>query len=206
MSVNVTVYNQGKPGETLQLSVEVFDKPFNEPLLHQVVTAILASQRQGTRAQKTRSEVSGGGGKPWKQKGTGRARAGSIRSPIWRSGGTTFAAKPQSYKQKINKKSYAAAVRSILSELIRNDRLIIVNNITVEQPKTRVMLEQLKAYSFEHALIVSDNIDENLYLATRNIPNVALVDVVEVNPVLLIGFDKVIMTVDAIKQLEEKFS
>lgn len=206
MSVNVTVHNQGKPGESLQLSEMVFNTPYNEPLLHQVVTAIMASQRQGTRAQKTRSEVSGGGAKPWKQKGTGRARAGSSRSPIWRKGGTTFAAKPQNYKQKINKKSYAVAVRSILSELIRQDRLVVVDSFNVEQPKTKAMIEQLKHYSFESALIVADNIDENLYLATRNLANVALVDVVEVNPVLLVGFEKVIMTTEAIKQLEEQFA
>jgi large subunit ribosomal protein L4 len=206
MSVNVAVHKQGKPGEALVLSEMVFDKPFNEPLLHQVVTAILASQRQGTRAQKTRSEVSGGGAKPWKQKGTGRARAGSIRSPIWRSGGTTFAAKPQCYKQKINKKSYATAMRSVLSELLRQDRLVVVEEFKVEQPKTKAMLEQLSFYNYESLLIISESIDENLYLASRNLPKVALVDVVEVNPVLLVGFDKVIMTVEAIKQLEEMFA
>jgi len=206
MSINVAVHKQGKPGESLQLSEVVFNKPFNEPLLHQVVTAILASHRQGTRAQKTRSEVSGGGTKPWKQKGTGRARAGSIRSPLWKGGGTTFAAKPQCYKQKINKKSYVTAVRSLLSELVRQERLVVVDEFIIEQPKTKLMLEQLKAYNFESVLIVSDAIDENLYLASRNIRNVALVDVVEVNPVLLIGFDKVLMTVEAVKQLEEKFA
>lgn len=206
MSVSVAVHKQGKPTESLQLSEVVFNRPFNEPLLHQVVTAILASQRQGTRAQKTRSEVSGGGAKPWKQKGTGRARAGSIRSPIWKGGGKIFAAKPQCYKQKINKKSYTSAVRSLLSELLRQERLIVVDELTVSQPKTKVMLEQLKAYQYDSVLIVSDAIDENLYLATRNIPNVALVDVVEVNPVLLIGFDKIMMTVEAVKQLEENFA
>lgn len=206
MSINVTVHKEGKPGESLQLSEVVFNKPFNEPLLHQVVTAILASQRQGTRAQKTRSEVSGGGTKPFKQKGTGRARAGSIRSPLWKGGGKTFAARPQCYKQKINKKSYASAIRSVLSELIRQDRLIVADEVKVEQPKTKLMLELLKTYQFENVLIVSEAIDENLYLASRNLPNVAIVDVVEVNPVLLIGFDKVLITVEAIKQLEEKFA
>lgn len=205
MSINVAVHSKGVKNEAIQLSEVVFDKPFNEPLLHQVVTAILASQRQGTRAQKTRTEVNGGGAKPWKQKGTGRARAGSIRSPLWRGGGKTFAAKPQCYKQKINKKSYSVAMCSTLSELLRQDRLILVDKLEVEQPKTKAMLEQLKPYEFDNVLIVSENIDENLYLASRNLPNVAMVDVVELNPVLLIGFDKVIMTVEAIKQLEEKF-
>lgn len=206
MSVNVAVHKQGKEAQALELSELVFDKPFNEPLLHQVVNAILASQRQGTRAQKTRSEVSGGGAKPWKQKGTGRARAGSSRSPIWRKGGTTFAAKPQCYKQKINKKSYAVAMRSVLSELIRQDRLLIVDDLAVNAPKTKMMLEQLSFYQFKSLLIVSDNIDENLYLASRNLANVALVDVIEVNPVLLVGFDKIMLTVEAVKQLEEMFA
>lgn len=206
MSINVTVHKEGKPGESLQLSEVVFNKPFNEPLLHQVVTAILASQRQGTRAQKTRSEVSGGGIKPFKQKGTGRARAGSIRSPLWKGGGKTFAARPQCYKQKVNKKSYVSAIRSVLSELIRQDRLVVADELKVAQPKTKQMLELLKTYKFENVLIVSEAIDENLYLASRNLPNVAIVDVVEVNPVLLIGFDKVLITVEAIKQLEEKFA
>jgi large subunit ribosomal protein L4 len=163
----------------------------------------LAGGRQGTRAQKTRSEVAGGGKKPWRQKGTGRARAGTIRSPIWRSGGTTFAAKPQDHSHKVNKKMYRAAMRSILSELARTDRLVVVESFDMEQPKTKLLLQQLKGFDLENVLIVGNAVDQNLYLAARNLHKVEVCDVDAADPVSLIAFDKVMVTVDAVKKFEE---
>jgi large subunit ribosomal protein L4 len=196
-----------KPGNTAAGTVSVseatFAREYNEALVHQVVTAFLAGARQGTKAQKTRSEVAGGGRKPWRQKGTGRARAGTIRSPIWRSGGTTFAAKPQDHSQKVNRKMYRAAMRSILSELARTDRLVVVEGLGVEQPKTKLLVEQLKGLGVENVLIISSEIDENLYLASRNLHKVDVCDVDAVDPVSLIAFDKVLVTVDAVKKFEE---
>ena len=196
-----------KPGNaaagTVSVSETTFAREYNEALVHQVVTAFLAGARQGTRAQKTRSEVAGGGRKPWRQKGTGRARAGTIRSPIWRSGGTTFAAKPQDHSQKVNRKMYRAAMRSILSELARTDRLVVVEGLGVEQPKTKLLVEQLKGLGVENVLIISSEIDENLYLASRNLHKVDVCDVDAVDPVSLIAFDKVLVTVDAVKKFEE---
>jgi len=196
-----------KPGNTAAGTVSVseatFAREYNEALVHQVVTAVLAGARQGTKAQKTRSEVAGGGRKPWRQKGTGRARAGTIRSPIWRSGGTTFAAKPQDHSQKVNRKMYRAAMRSILSELARTDRLVVVEGLGVEQPKTKLLVEQLKGLGVENVLIISSEIDENLYLASRNLHKVDVCDVDAVDPVSLIAFDKVLVTVDAVKKFEE---
>ena len=180
-----------------------FAREYNEALVHQVVTAYLSGARQGTRAQKTRSEVAGGGKKPWRQKGTGRARAGTIRSPIWRSGGTTFAARPQDHSQKVNKKMYRAAMRSILSELARTDRLVVVEGVDVDQPKTKLLVEQLKGFGVENVLIVADAVDKNLYLAARNLHKVDVCDVDAVDPVSLIAFDKVMVTVDAVKKFEE---
>jgi len=171
--------------------------------VHQVVTAYLAGGRQGTRAQKTRSEVAGGGKKPWRQKGTGRARAGTIRSPIWRSVGTTFAAKPQDHSHKVNKKMYRAAMRSILSELARTDRLVVVESFDMEQPKTNLLLQQLKGFDLENVLIVGNAVDQNLYLAARNLHKVEVCDVDAADPVSLIAFDKVMVTVDAVKKFEE---
>jgi len=185
------------------VSEATFAREYNEALVHQVVTAFLAGARQGTKAQKTRAEVAGGGRKPWRQKGTGRARAGTIRSPIWRSGGTTFAAKPQDHSQKVNRKMYRAAMRSILSELARTDRLVVVEGLGVEQPKTKLLVEQLKGLGVENVLIISSEIDENLYLASRNLHKVDVCDVDAVDPVSLIAFDKVLVTVDAVKKFEE---
>ena len=185
------------------MSEATFAREYNEALVHQVVTAFLAGARQGTKAQKTRAEVAGGGRKPWRQKGTGRARAGTIRSPIWRSGGTTFAAKPQDHSQKVNRKMYRAAMRSILSELARSDRLMIVEAVDVEQPKTKLLVETLKGYGVDNVLIVSDSVDKNLYLASRNLHKVDVRDVEVVDPASLIAFDKVMVTVDAIKKFEE---
>lgn len=199
-----------KPGNeaagTVAVSEANFAREYNEALVHQVVTAYLSGARQGTRAQKTRSEVAGGGKKPWRQKGTGRARAGTIRSPIWRSGGVTFAAKPQDHSQKVNRKMYRAAMRSILSELARSDRLMIVEALDVEQPKTKLLVETLKGYGVDNVLIVADGVDKNLYLASRNLHKVDVRDVEGVDPVSLIAFDKVMITVDAVKKFEESLA
>jgi large subunit ribosomal protein L4 len=170
------------------------------------VTAFLAGARQGTRAQKNRSAVAGGGKKPWRQKGTGRARAGTIRSPIWRSGGVTFAATPQDHSHKVNKKMYRSAMRSILSELARSERLVVVESMSLDQPKTKLLVEELKGYGLENVLIVASEVDQNLYLASRNLHKVDVRDVEGVDPVSLIAYDKVMVTVDAVKKFEEAFA
>ncbi|MBE8216023.1 MAG: 50S ribosomal protein L4 [Endozoicomonadaceae bacterium] len=185
------------------VSDTTFSVPFNEPLVHQVVVSVLARERQGTKGQKSRSTVRGGGKKPWKQKGTGRARAGSIRSPIWRGGAKTFAATVRDFTKKINKKMYRGAMRSILSELVRTNRLIVVADMHVEQPKTKLFLEKLKSLDLTHALIVTTEVDTNAYLASRNIPNILLCDLSGADPVNLIAHQKIVMTVDAVKQLDE---
>ncbi len=190
-------------GGTVDVSEVAFGKEFNEPLVHQVVTSFLAGARQGTRAQKTRSEVRGGGAKPWRQKGTGRARAGTIRSPIWRSGGVTFAASPQDHSQKVNKKMYRGAMRCILSELVRQERLVIVESVEIEQPKTKLLIAKLKELGLEKALIVTENVDENLYLSSRNLPFVSVIDAQSADPVSLIGHEKILVTVAALKKFEE---
>jgi len=189
-------------GAAVELSEVAFGKDFNEALVHQVVTAYLAGARQGTRAQKNRAEVSGGGKKPWRQKGTGRARAGSIRSPIWRGGGKAHAAVPQNWEQKVNRKMYRGAMQCILAELVRQDRLMLVEDITVSGPKTKELVEKLKGLGVDNVLIVTDAVDENLYLAARNLPNVAVIDTAAIDPVSLIGFDRVLMSVPAAKKLE----
>ncbi len=189
-------------GSAVELSDVAFGREFNEALVHQVVTAYLAGGRQGSRAQKTRGEVSGGGKKPWRQKGTGRARAGSIRSPIWVGGGRAFAAKPQDWSQKVNKKMYRGAMQCILAELIRQDRLVLVDDISVSAPKTKELIAKLKDLNAPKALIVTNDIDENLYLAARNIPYVNVLGSTEIDPVSLIAFDKVIMSVAAAKEIE----
>lgn len=190
-------------GAAVELSDTAFGREFNEALVHQVVTAYLAGARQGTRAQKTRAEVSGGGKKPWRQKGTGRARAGSIRGPIWRGGGRAFAAKPQDWSQKVNRKMYRGAMQCILAELIRQDRLILVEEMTVAAPKTKDLIAKLKDLNAPKALIITNSVDENLYLAARNIPHVNVLGTDEVDPVSLIAYEKVIMSVEAAKQFEE---
>lgn len=192
-----------KGADALTVSETTFGREFNEALVHQVVVAYAAGARQGTRAQKTRSEVSGGGAKPWRQKGTGRARAGTIRSPIWRTGGVTFAAKPQDHSQKVNKKIYRGAMKSILSELVRQERLIVVDNFSVEAPKTKELVAKLKELELTDALIVTSEVDENLFLAARNLYKVDARDVAGIDPVSLIAFDKVVMTAEAVKQVEE---
>ena len=190
----------------LEVSEATFGREFNEALVHQVVVAYAAGARQGTRAQLTRSEVSGGGKKPWRQKGTGRARAGTIRSPIWRTGGVTFAAKPQDHSQKVNKKMYRGAIKSILSELIRQDRLIVVENFSVDAPKTKALASKLKEMDLKDVLIVTKEVDENLFLASRNLYKVDVRDVQGIDPVSLIAFEKVLITAEAVKQLEEALS
>ena len=187
----------------LQVSETTFGREFNEALIHQVVVAYANGARQGTRAQKSRSEVSGGGKKPWRQKGTGRARAGSIRSPIWRSGGVTFAARPQDHSQKVNKKMYRAALQSILSELVRQERLIVVEQFAIDAPKTKDLVAKLKGLELNDVLIVTPEVDENLFLAARNLYKVDVRDVAGLDPVSLIAFDKVLITADAVKQIEE---
>jgi large subunit ribosomal protein L4 len=187
-----------------EVSEAVFACKYNEPLVHQVVTAFLAAGRAGTQAQKTRSEVSGGGTKPFKQKGSGRARAGTIRSPLWRKGGVVFAAKPRSYEQKVNKKMYRGAIRSILSELVRLDRLMVVESFELETPKTKELMKKLAEFKVEQkVLIITDAVVENLYLAARNLPLIDLRDVAAIDPVALVGADNVIITTAAVKQLEE---
>jgi large subunit ribosomal protein L4 len=188
---------------TVSVSDAAFAREYNEDLVHQVVTAYMAGARQGTRAQKNRSAVRGGGKKPWRQKGTGRARAGTIRSPIWRSGGVTFAAQPQDHSHKVNRKMYRAAMQSIMSELARQDRLVVVESMDLAEPKTKLLLKQLGEFGMDNVLIVSAEINENLYLASRNLHKVDVRDVEGIDPVSLIGHEKVLVTVDAVKKFEE---
>ncbi|MDN3653658.1 50S ribosomal protein L4 [Thalassotalea ponticola] len=187
----------------LEVSEATFGREFNEALVHQVVVAYAAGARQGTVAQKTRSEVSGGGKKPWRQKGTGRARAGTTRSPIWRTGGVTFAAKPQDHSQKVNRKMYRGAIQSILSELVRQERLVVVKDFAVETPKTKELVAKLKELELKDVLIVAEEVDENLFLAARNLYKVDVRDVAGIDPVSLVGFEKVLVTEAAVKQIEE---
>src|SRR5690554_2049022 len=199
--MELNIVTPGGSNGTLKVSEVAFGKEFNQDLVHQAVVAYMAAGRQGTKAQKTRSEVSGGGKKPWRQKGTGRARAGSIRSPLWRTGGVTFAARPRSFEQKLNKKMYRAAMRCILSELARQERLVVVESFDVDSPKTKVLVQKLAQYNLDEVLIVSENVGENLYLAARNLHKVEVRDVQGLDPVSLIRFEKVVVTVSALKQI-----
>jgi large subunit ribosomal protein L4 len=196
--VNLTTVS----GAAVELSEVAFGREFNEALVHQVVVAYLAGGRQGSKAQLSRGDVRGGGKKPFKQKGTGRARAGSIRSPIWRGGGKTFAATPQDWSQKVNRKMYRGAMQCILAELVRQGRLVLVEDVTVTSPKTKDLLAQLVGLNATKALIVTDSLDENLYLAARNLPHVEVIDSDAIDPVSLISYEKVIMSVQAAKKLE----
>lgn len=193
---------QGAKG-TVAVSEAAFGREFNQDLVHQAVVAYMAAGRQGTKAQKNRAAVSGGGKKPWRQKGTGRARAGTIRSPLWRTGGVTFAAQPRGFEQKLNKKMYRAALRCILSELNRQERLVVVEEFDLDAPKTKGLVQKLAQYDLSEALIVSDTVSENLYLASRNLHKVDVRDVQGIDPVSLVGFEKVVVTVSALKKLEE---
>ncbi len=188
----------------LQVSEAAFGQQFNEPLIHQVITAYRNAGRSGTKAQKSRAEVRGGGKKPWSQKGTGQARAGSNRSPIWVGGGKTFAAKPRDFAQKVNRKMYRGAIRSMLSELARTDRLLVTDGLNLEAPKTKLLATQLKSWSLESVLIIVEATDEKLSLASRNLPHVEVIDVTQVNPLSLAAYDKVLMTVGAVKLIEER--
>ena len=203
MEMKLTTATGRASKNSVELSDGNFGREFNETLVHQVVTAYMAAARSGTKAQKSRSAVRGGGAKPWRQKGTGRARAGTIRSPLWRSGGKTFAAVPRDYEQKVNEKMYRAAMRSILSELVRQERLLIVDKFALDAPKTKLMAEKLKAMGTASALIVDAEINDNLFLSARNLPHVEVVEAKRVDPVSLVGFETVIMTVAAVTALEE---
>ncbi len=191
---------------SVDVAESAFGAEFNEALVHQVVTAYLAGARAGTKAQKNRSAVRGGGIKPWRQKGTGRARAGTIRSPIWVGGGRAFAAKPRDFSQKVNKKMYRAALRSVFSELVRQERLVIVEEMTLEAPKTRLLAEKLKSMDLKDVLILNEAFDEKLFLAARNLPSVGVCDVASMDPVVLIRFEKVLVTLPALKLIEERLS
>ena len=193
----------GKAASGVEVSDKVFAALFNEPLIHQVVTAYLAGGRRGTRAQKNRSAAHGGGTKPWRQKGTGRARAGTIRSPLWRGGGKIFPAQTADFSQKVNKKMRQAAIRSILSELLRQERLLTVDEFNLEAPKTKVLAEKLHQLGANDALIVTEAEERNLSLSARNLPKVHALNVSNMDPVSLIGHEKVVLTVPALKKLEE---
>lgn len=192
----------GSESSKITLSEEVFGSEFKEDLVHQVVTAYMAAGRSGTKAQKNRAEVSGGGSKPWRQKGTGRARAGTIRSPLWKGGGRTFAAVSRSFEQKVNKKMYKAAIRSIFSELLRQDRLIIINEFIQNTPKTKDLNLKLKSLGLDNVLILTEQVDDNIYLSSRNLVNVGISTVNSISPVNLISHEKVLATVDAIRKVE----
>lgn len=203
--------NIAKPGnlvgkEKISISDDAFAREFNETLVHQTVTTYLAGARQGTVQQKTRSDVRGGGRKPWRQKGTGRARAGTIRSPLWRTGGVTFAARPQDHSKKLNKKMYRGAMACIMSELIRQGRLLVVDDFVVSSHKTKDLIAKLNEFALDNVLIVAEDIAENLFLAARNLHKVDVLDAAGLDPVSLIGFDKVLMTVPALKKVEEMLS
>ena len=206
MELNLSLPGKKTGKETVSISDESFGKEYNEPLVHQTVVTYMAGARQGSVQQKTRSEVRGGGRKPWRQKGTGRARAGTIRSPIWRSGGVTFAARPQDHSKKLNKKMYRGAMQCILSELIRQDRLYVVNEFALDSHKTQALVSKLKEFELDNVLIISDQVEKNLYLAARNLHKVDVLDVAGVDPVSLIGFDNVLITVSALKKVEEMLS
>ncbi|MBT8060625.1 MAG: 50S ribosomal protein L4 [Xanthomonadales bacterium] len=190
-------------GKDIKVSESTFGREFSEALVHQVVTAYLAGARAGTKAQKNRSSARGGGRKPWRQKGSGRARVGTIRSPIWRGGGRTFAATPRDHSQKVNRKMYRGAMQAILSELVRQERLVVVDGLDIAEPKTKTLVDKLAELGFEQGLIVTADINENVFLASRNLPGVYLLDVAGIDPVSLVSADKVVMTVDAVEKIQE---
>ncbi len=204
MGLQIPALNEKDTSSKVDVNEAVFGQPFNETLVHQLVTRYLAGARAGTKAQKTRSDVSGGGSKPWRQKGTGRARSGTTRSPVWRTGGVAFAARPRNYEQKLNKKMFRVGIRSILSELLRQDRLVVSNDIIPTAPRTKDLYVLIKDIDAKRILVVVDIVDANLALASRNIPYVEVVEAANLNPVLLVSADKVIATPAALKQLEER--
>ncbi|MFW5444217.1 MAG: 50S ribosomal protein L4 [Methylococcaceae bacterium] len=206
MALQIPAINDQDSAGSVDVTEQVFGQEFNETLVHQLVVRYLAGARAGTKAQKNRSAVSGGGAKPWRQKGTGRARAGTMSSPIWRSGGVTFAAQPRSYVQKLNKKMYKVGVRSIFSELLRQDRLVVSNDVLPTTPKTKDLIAKLSNVDAKRVLIVADELTEELVLASRNIPYVEVSTVDSLTPVALVSADKVIATASAVKQIEERLA
>lgn len=187
-------------GSSIEMSDEIFNCEYNEGLVHHIVTAYMNTARQGTKAQKTRAQVRGGGKKPWKQKGTGQARAGTIRGPLWRGGGVTFAAVPRDFSQKVNKKAYRKGMKIILSELVRSDRFVVTNEISLPVPKTKELVAYLKGLNLDNVLIVASGDNDNLYKSARNLPNVVVCDCTQVDPVSLLSFEKVLFTVDALNK------
>ncbi|HAG62194.1 MAG TPA: 50S ribosomal protein L4 [Coxiellaceae bacterium] len=196
----------GKTPSTLTVSEDIFSTDFNEPLIHQVLTVYMTNARQGTKAQKNRSAVSGGGAKPWKQKGSGRARAGTSRSPIWRKGGVTFAATPKEYSQKVNKKMYRKAMASIVAELQRQERLKVIDSLAMDAPKTKDLQKTLTELSLKNVLIIVDQFDESIFLSARNLPNIGVITASEVSPLDLVAHENVLMTASSLKILEERLS
>jgi large subunit ribosomal protein L4 len=206
MELPVHSFASGTPAGNLAVADAVFAQPYKEALVHQIVTAYFAGARQGTKAQKTRAEVRGGGAKPWKQKGMGRARAGTSRGPLWRTGGRAFAARPRSFEQKVNRKMYRGALRSILSELIRQERLLVVDNLDVQETKTKLLLATLGRFGLTDVLLLGDEVSDALYLSARNVHWVGLADVDALDPALLISFAKVVVSQAALARLEEQLS
>jgi large subunit ribosomal protein L4 len=201
--MDISIHNSDKK---VSVSDAAFGADFNETLIHQLVVSFMSAARAGTKAQKTRSDVSGGGAKPFRQKGTGRARAGTIRSPLWRTGGVTFAARPRDYSKKLNKKMYRAGMRSIVSELVRQERLIVVEEMAIAEPKTKAMAAKMAELGVTRGLVLTDGLDSNLYLAARNIPNLQVLDVALADPVSLVGNEKVVIDQAGLKKLEERLS
>ena len=206
MEISIALPGKKTSKDTVYLSEDAFGRDYNEALVHQSVVTYLAGGRQGTVQQKTRSDVRGGGRKPWRQKGTGRARSGTIRSPIWRGGGVTFAARPRDFSKKLNKKMYKGAMRCILSELVRQNRLVVVDDFVVDTHKTKELVSKLREFGLDNVLIVSESVEQNLYLATRNLHKVDVLDALGLDPVSLIGYENVLMTVSAVKKVEEMLS
>ncbi len=206
MSLQIPALNEKDSSGSLDVAEAIFGQSFNETLIHQLVVRHLAGARAGTKAQKTRSDVRGGGAKPWRQKGTGRARSGTTRSPVWRTGGVTFAARPRNYEQKLNKKMFRVGIRSILSELLRQDRLVVSNDILPSSPKTKELNARIKSIDAKRILIIVENVDANLALASRNIPYVEVIEAINLSPVLLVSADKVIATPGALKIIEERLA
>lgn len=206
MSMQIPALNEQDSSGNVEVADAVFGQSFNETLVHQLVVRHLAGARAGTKAQKTRSDVSGGGAKPWRQKGTGRARSGTTRSPVWRTGGVAFAARPRNYEQKLNKKMFRVGIRSILSELLRQDRLVVSSDILPSTPKTKELNTRIKTIDAKRILIIVDSVDANLALASRNIPYVEVIEAINLSPVLLVSADKVIATPGALKKIEERLA
>jgi len=206
MSLKIPALNSADSAGEVEVSEEVFGREYNEALIHQLTTKTMAGQRSGTKAQKNRAAVSGGGAKPWKQKGSGRARSGTIRSPLWKGGGATFAAQPRSYDQKLNKKMYRAGIRSILSELLRQNRLLASSDIVPETPKTKDLVAKLKGLGKSRVLIIADELSENIYLSSRNVANLEVTTAQELDPIMLIAAENIIATPAALKAIEAQLS